>query len=138
MKELTYKIDQVEEAARWLLDTIGKRKVVLFDAPMGAGKTTLVAQIARMLGSDDEPNSPTFSIVNEYTLPDNKMIYHFDFYRMEDSQDVWEIGIADYLESGHLCLIEWPRIALPFLPEDAVVVRININPDSSRTLQILN
>lgn len=138
MKEYNYQIDNIIAAARWLLSQRTGRSVVLFDAPMGAGKTTLISTIARELGSSDEANSPTFSIINEYGLPNHQAIYHFDLYRLDDPAAVADIGIGDYLDSGNLCLIEWPKVALPFLPQDSMVVRIIVNTDSSRTLQILN
>lgn len=138
MKEKRYRIEELGEAARWLLEAVGTRHVVLFDAAMGVGKTTIIAEIARQLGASDEANSPTFSIVNEYALPEHKAIYHFDFYRLDDPRAVADIGIRDYVESGNLCVMEWPKVALPFLPEDSVVVRIETNDDGSRTMMVMN
>ena len=85
--------DELGAAAAWLIKQAGARRVVAFDAPMGAGKTTLISEMTRLLGSDDAANSPTFSIVNHYDVPGGKPIYHFDFYRIDDSRGVADIGI---------------------------------------------
>lgn len=138
---MEYKITSIEElpeAVRWLVRQLGSRRVVAFEAPMGAGKTTLIAEMVRQLGAADAASSPTFSIVNNYAVPGGKPIYHFDFYRLEDPAAVADIGIYDYLDSGSWCLMEWPRVAVPFLPEDTALVRIEAAPDQSRTLTLLN
>ncbi len=138
---MTYEIKDttsLDGAADWLIQAIGDRRVVAFDAPMGAGKTTLISHIITRLGAEDTASSPTFSIVNSYNVPGKKPIYHFDFYRMNSNSDIADIGIYDYLDSGSYCLIEWPRLALPFLPADTVVAVVRVNADNSRTLELLN
>lgn len=138
---MTYEIkdlSSLDDAADWLIQAVGNRRVIAFDAPMGAGKTTLISHIITRLGADDAASSPTFSIVNSYDVPGKKPIYHFDFYRMDSNSDIADIGIYDYLDSGSYCLIEWPRLALPFLPADTVVASIRVNADDSRTLELLN
>lgn len=130
--------DELGAAAAWLIKRAGARRVVAFDAPMGAGKTTLISEMTRLLGSDDAANSPTFSIVNHYDVPGGKPIYHFDFYRIDDSRGVADIGIYDYLDSGSWCLLEWPRVAVDFLPADTVVVRIGVLPDGERVLTVVS
>lgn len=131
-------LSEMESAARWLIESLGSRRIVAFDAPMGAGKTTLIAEMARQLGAADPANSPTFSIVNSYEVPGGKPVYHFDFYRLDKAADVAAIGIYDYLDSGSWCLMEWPAVAVPFLPDDTALVRITVNPDDSRTVELLN
>lgn len=130
--------NMIAAAADWLVSQLGSRRIVAFDAPMGAGKTTLIAGIAARLGAADVANSPTFSIVNSYEVPGGKPVYHFDFYRLEKASDVADLGIYDYLDSGSYCLMEWPQVALPYLPEDTVVARIEVNADGSRSLTLLN
>lgn len=129
--------EAVDGAAAWLIGRLGDRRIVAFDAPMGAGKTTLIAAMARQLGSSDAANSPTFSIVNNYEVPGQKPIYHFDFYRIDNPAGVADIGIYDYLDSGSWCLMEWPEVAAAFLPADTALVRIAVNPDDSRTVTLV-
>lgn len=138
--------DDLTAAAIRLLQALGPHRIVAFDAPMGAGKTTLIAEMCRILGADIPAASPTFSIVNDYPLPHDghntlrlpgtSAIYHFDFYRLDDADAVADIGIFDYLDSGNYCFMEWPRVALPFLPEDTAVVTIEVLPDGSRLLNL--
>lgn len=129
--------EAVDAAAAWLIGRLGDRRIVAFDAPMGAGKTTLIAAMARHLGSSDAANSPTFSIVNNYEVPGRRPIYHFDFYRIENPAGVADIGIYDYLDSGSWCLMEWPEVAAGFLPAETALVRIAVNPDDSRTITLV-
>ena len=126
------------QAARRVLAAIGGRRAVALVGAMGAGKTTLVSQICRELGAVDEASSPTFSIVNEYEVPGSLPVYHFDFYRIDDSRGVADIGIYDYLDSGSWCLLEWPQVAVDFLPADTVVVRIEVLPDGERVLTVVS
>ncbi|MDD6227969.1 MAG: tRNA (adenosine(37)-N6)-threonylcarbamoyltransferase complex ATPase subunit type 1 TsaE [Bacteroidales bacterium] len=139
MEIVTTGLEDLPGAARALIEALDSRRVVAFDAPMGAGKTTLISEICRQLGAVDEASSPTFSIVNHYDIPGAPLpIYHFDFYRLNDEGAVADIGIYDYLDSGAWCLMEWPQVALPFLPEDTAVVRIEPREDGSRRILLLN
>lgn len=138
MEYTAMSLEELPEAAAWLIRQLGDRRVVAFEAPMGAGKTTLIAEMARQLGCVDAASSPTFSIVNNYAVPGAKPVYHFDFYRLEDPAAVADIGIYDYLDSGSWCLMEWPRVALPFLPHDTALVRIAVGSDGARTIALLN
>lgn len=105
---------------------------------MGAGKTTLINEICRLLGVETDPTaSPTFAIVNEYRSDTTaELIYHFDLYRVETLDEALDMGIEDYLDCGALCLIEWPDVIDPILPADTVDVNIEVNPDGSRTFRI--
>ena len=102
---------------------------------MGAGKTTLIRAIVKALGGSTEVSSPTFSIVNEYQVIDDK-VFHFDFYRIEDVTEVLDIGIEDYLYSGHWIFIEWPDKIDEILPNPADISYIKINKDGSRSLKM--
>lgn len=129
-------LEALPEAARTFLQHIGKNRVFAFLAPMGAGKTTFIAEVCRQLGVADIANSPSFSIINEYQAADGDLVYHFDFYRLNDENEAREIGAEDYFYSGNLCLIEWPERVEGILPEETVVVRIDVNEDGSRTIRL--
>jgi tRNA threonylcarbamoyladenosine biosynthesis protein TsaE len=102
---------------------------------MGAGKTTFTAAVCRALGvREDAVSSPTFAIVNEYRTRDGEPVYHFDFYRIEKIEEALDLGFYDYIDSGFLCLLEWPENIEPILPEETLRVRIEVHPDLSRTV----
>ena len=124
-------IDHIREAAREFIAHIGDHRVFAFYGKMGAGKTTFVKAICEELGVEDIITSPTFAIVNEYSLPANT-IYHFDFYRIKRLEEVYDMGFEDYFYSGALCFIEWPELIEDILPDDAVRVDISEQEDGSR------
>lgn len=132
-------LDTIHDAAREFIQHIGEARVFAFYGKMGAGKTTFVKAICEELGSKDVITSPTFAIVNEYTASsvDDKQqapIYHFDFYRIKKLEEVYDMGYEDYFYSGSLCFIEWPELIEDVLPEDAVKVNIEEQPDGTRTV----
>ncbi len=128
-------LSDLDRAADVFLREIGDRNLIAFYAPMGAGKTTFTTAVCRRLGvSDDAMGSPTFAIVNEYRSGEGKPIYHFDFYRIERQEEALDIGLYDYLDSGALCLMEWPENIEDLLPEETLRVRIAPQPDGSRLL----
>ena len=124
----------LDRAAAEFLEEIGDRTLVAFFAPMGAGKTTFTTAICKALGVTDPVGSPTFAIVNEYMRSDGDPMYHFDFYRINRPQEAIEIGLYDYLDSGCLCIMEWPENIEDLLPEETLKVYFTITPDQSRTL----
>lgn len=130
------KLENIREAARQFIDTIGDHTVFALYGKMGAGKTTFIKAVCEELGVEDVITSPTFAIVNEYTISNHKAqsIYHFDFYRIKKLEEVYDMGFEDYFYSGSLCFIEWPELIEEVLPEDAVRVTITENPDGSRTI----
>lgn len=132
--ELTFSLDNLPSASKTFIDAIGGHRVFAFVGDMGAGKTTFISEVCRLLGADDDSGSPTFSIVNEYLDKSGKPIYHFDFYRLEYPEEALDIGVEDYFYSGHLCLIEWPDRIGSLLPEEAVTVNISENPDGTRSI----
>lgn len=126
----------LERAAGEFIRAIGGHTLVAFYAPMGAGKTTFTTAVCKALGvREDAVSSPTFAIVNEYRAGDGKPVFHFDFYRLEDPAEALDIGLYDYLDSGHLCLMEWPENIEPLLPEETLRVHISVLPDQSRLLE---
>ena len=128
-------LQDLERAAREFLQLLGGRTLVAFYAPMGAGKTTFTTALCKVLGvEEDAISSPTFAIVNEYRGKGGRPIFHFDFYRIESPSEALDIGLYDYLDSGELCLMEWPENVEDLLPEETLRVQISVQPDGSRLL----
>jgi len=128
-------LEDLDRAAKEFLEAIGDATLVAFYAPMGAGKTTFTTAICKALGvKEDAISSPTFAIVNEYRGGKGQPIYHFDFYRIERPEEALDIGLYDYLDSGELCLMEWPENIEGLLPEETLKIHIAVNPDKSRTV----
>ncbi len=129
-------IAALDAAARDFLAQIEDNDLIAFYAPMGAGKTTFITAVCRALGVEgDAVSSPTFSIVNEYRTNDGESIFHFDFYRITKISEALDIGFYDYIDSGCLCLMEWPENIDDILPDETVRVRISVDPDGSRILE---
>ena len=128
-------LDELDTVAQAVIDSLNGRTVVAFDAPMGAGKTTLISRIAALLGAEDSVTSPTFAIVNQYEGTEHT-IYHFDMYRIERVEEALDFGSEEYLSSGDLCLVEWPEKIEPLLPDNTMVVRIEILSDTARRFEI--
>ncbi len=135
--ELTVKsIDELPQAAKTFINSMGDRVVVAFHGEMGAGKTTFINALCRELGVEtDATASPTFALVNEYRSDTTaELIYHFDLYRLESLDEAIDMGFEDYMDCGAVCFIEWPEIVDPMLPDDTIDLNISVNPDGSRTL----
>ncbi len=133
-------IDDLPEAAERLLAIIRRRgvSVVALFGPMGAGKTTLVRELASQLGITDNVTSPTFALINQYLDAGGNPVNHFDFYRIDKLSEVYDMGYEEYFYSGDLCLVEWPEKIEELLPEDALRVTIATHPEDedSRTITI--
>lgn len=129
-------LSELESAARDFLAQIGDHRLLAFEAPMGAGKTTFIAALCRELGVEaDAVSSPTFALVNEYRARGGEPVYHFDFYRIDKPSEALDIGFYEYVDSGCLCLMEWPGNIAALLPDETVIVRIGVAPDGVRTLR---
>ena len=113
-----------------------KNKTLLFYGQMGVGKTTLIKELCKSLGVLDNISSPTFSLVNEYQTANNDKAYHFDFYRIEDEEEAFDIGIEDYFDSKNWCFIEWPENIENLLPLDAVEIHLSLLDDEQRNIQL--
>ncbi len=125
----------IDEAAEEFIFRTHGRHLIAFHAPMGAGKTTFTTALCRCLGvNPDEVGSPTFSIVNEYLTSNGDSLYHFDFYRINRPEEALDIGIYDYLDSGYLCLMEWPENVAELLPEETLDVFIDVQDDGTRII----
>ncbi len=101
--------EELPQVAEAILAAMNNRTVVVFRGEMGAGKTTLIREIVAALGSTDTVTSPTFAIVNQYRGTNDRPIYHFDFYRIEDIREAYDFGYEEYFYSRELCLVEWPE-----------------------------
>ena len=132
MKMKIESLDKINEAAIEFIKTMGDNTVFAFRGEMGAGKTTFIKAICENLGVSDTINSPTFAIVNEYRSDSAELIYHFDFYRINKIEEVFDFGYEDYFYSGSLCFIEWPELIEDLLPKDTVNVQIKALEDGSR------
>ena len=128
-------LSDLPEVAQAVIDSLDGRSVVLFRAGMGAGKTTLISRIVALLGAEDTVTSPTFALVNQYEGTQHR-IYHFDFYRIERVEEVFDFGYEEYFYSGDLCLVEWPEKIEALIPDDAMVVSIEVGDNDERIFEI--
>lgn len=128
-----YKADLMVVAKKLLLNFKDER-IFAFYGKMGAGKTTFIQAICRALGSTDNITSPTFAIINEYSTSYNEPVFHFDFYRIKNISEAFDLGYEDYFYSGNYCCIEWPEMIEDLLPENIVKVRIEAQEDESRLI----
>jgi tRNA threonylcarbamoyladenosine biosynthesis protein TsaE len=133
--QLSFTLPEIEIVAQKLLDQ-ASTTVIRIDGEMGAGKTTLIATIVKLLGVNEGASSPTFSLVNSYEGKD-KTFYHFDFYRLNHPDEALDIGLEEYLESGNLCLLEWAEKVIPHLPLEYDHFIIVVQSDESRILKKL-
>ena len=129
-------IEEIAVAAKEFVAAMGERKVFAFYGKMGAGKTTFIKAVCEELGVEDVINSPTFAIVNEYVDGQGEPVYHFDFYRIKNQQEVMDLGYEDYVYSGHVCFMDWPELIENLLPDDAVKVTIEEEIDGGRVLVV--
>ncbi|MEN8125265.1 MAG: tRNA (adenosine(37)-N6)-threonylcarbamoyltransferase complex ATPase subunit type 1 TsaE [Bacteroidota bacterium] len=130
-----YNLNQVPIIAKEIISS-AKHKILLFYGEMGSGKTTLIKEIVKQLSAIDKASSPTFSLVNEYHTKKGEKIYHFDFYRIENEEEAYDIGIEEYFYSNSWCLIEWPEKVENLLPLESVAIHLTINSNNTRTIQI--
>ena len=121
--------DDLEDIAKSIIENAFPCKVFLLEGSMGAGKTTLVKSLCRVVGVTDLVNSPTFTIVNEYITVDGKSVFHFDLFRIKSTAELLDIGFEDYLYSDCYCFIEWPSNAINLMPENACNISIQVSND---------
>ena len=130
--EMSYSLSELSQVAGALLKAYGQKPIWVFQAPMGAGKTTLIAAICKEMGITDHVTSPTFAIMNQYDAS-GKLVYHMDWYRIQDEKEALRTGIEAALEEADQCFIEWPENAKGLLPQDTQVFQIEIlDPEHRR------
>jgi tRNA threonylcarbamoyladenosine biosynthesis protein TsaE len=126
------RLDQLEPAALQLLKETSPARIFLFRGAMGAGKTTFVKSLCKVLGVLENTSSPTYSLVNEYRDKTNSPVFHFDFYRIRADSEACDMGFEEYLDSGAWCFIEWPERVEALLPPDCVSVLIELSGQERR------
>ncbi|MFI2742600.1 tRNA (adenosine(37)-N6)-threonylcarbamoyltransferase complex ATPase subunit type 1 TsaE [Zhouia sp. PK063] len=132
MKPIEFNYSELSNVAEYILKNLDS-KILLFKADMGSGKTTLIKELVKQLGYSGEISSPTFSIVNEYSLKTEK-IYHFDLYRLKSIEELLDIGFEDYLYSGSWCFIEWPDMIIDTLTLNYNIISLKVLPNENRLL----
>jgi len=130
-----YSLNELTAVAEEIVAT-APHKILLFYGEMGVGKTTLIKELCKVLGVEDIASSPTFSLVNEYKTNTNETVFHFDFYRIEDEEEAYDMGIEDYFYSNNWCLVEWPENIKNLLPLDTVSILINLLENGQRNIQL--
>lgn len=129
-------LDTIKTAASDVLKFFENHKIIAFYGAMGAGKTTLIKAICEVMGVNDVVSSPTFSLVNEYHTADGKIIYHFDFYRINRIEEAYDFGYEEYFFGGDYCFIEWPEKIESLLPNDTLNVTIEEQTDGTRFITV--
>lgn len=129
-------IEDIASAARKFVDEMGENCVFAFYGKMGAGKTTFIKSICEALGVKDVVTSPTFALVNEYADAEGQPVYHFDFYRIKNLREAYDMGCEEYFYSGYPCFIEWPELVEELLPDDTVKVNIEVLENESRIVTL--
>ncbi len=134
--EIIFNENQIKTAVNFILEN-KKYSIIRIDGEIGSGKTTLIKSLCKSLGVRENVSSPTFSLVNEYLINKKDKIFHFDFYRIKNSHEALDIGFEDYLESNHLCILEWGQIVSEYLPEKYDFFLLNkINENIRKLIKI--
>lgn len=133
--EIIFSVDELQEVAQKIIAE-KPHKVIIFNGQMGVGKTTLIKALAKTLGVKDATSSPTFSLVNEYQADGGQYVYHFDVYRLKSEAEALDMGIDEYLYSGHWCFIEWAEKIPNLLPDNYSTIDLTTAPDGKRILRL--
>ncbi|MCP4442254.1 MAG: tRNA (adenosine(37)-N6)-threonylcarbamoyltransferase complex ATPase subunit type 1 TsaE [Aureispira sp.] len=131
------KLEDLDTVAQELLPTIKEYKKVVFNGEIGAGKTTLIKILCKLLGVEDATSSPTYSIINEYESAEGT-VYHIDLYRLKQEQEVFDIGLVELLEEeDSYFFIEWPELVLSWMPDKVLTINVEVAEDNSRQLNLV-
>lgn len=136
-KYIIHSLEEIDLVAAQLLEDHPNYKTLAFRGQMGVGKTTFIKSLCQQLGVIDTVNSPSFAIVNEYNSPKGDTIYHFDFYRIKQAEEAFDMGYEDYLYSGAYCFLEWPDKIEELLPQHRLELIFEENEDNSRTISVV-
>lgn len=129
-------LEQINDIAKAFLAQYTNERVIAFYGEMGVGKTTFIKALCKALQVNDTVNSPSFAIVNEYHNIDDDIVYHFDFYRLKEEEEAYDMGYEDYLYSGNYCMIEWPEKIASLLPDGRLDLQITEASDGRRKLTV--
>jgi len=129
------KPEDLHQVASAMNEKLKDERIFAFYGKMGAGKTTLIKALCKVLEVEEIVSSPTFALVNEYLTYDDQAVYHFDFYRIKKIEEVYDIGYEEYFYSDSYCLIEWPELVTDLLPERYVKVEIVVLQDEERQIR---
>ena len=129
-------LSSINDAARELINTFPDKRIFAFYGEMGAGKTTLIKALCRVLQVTDVTSSPSFGLIYEYQTRGSESVYHFDFYRIEKLEEAYDIGYEEYIDSGQYCFIEWPEKIASLLPPETVNVDLQIVENNERTIEV--
>jgi len=133
-KIIVNNLNELPDVAATILKDIGDHRIVALFGKMGAGKTTLIKELCKILGVAEVVSSPTFALVNEYLSGKEEPVFHFDFYRIKSIEEVYDIGYEEYIYSGRFCFIEWPEMIMELLPESYVYLKIDESGDGTRQI----
>jgi tRNA threonylcarbamoyladenosine biosynthesis protein TsaE len=134
--KIVFSLDEISEVSKEILSQ-NPKKVILFYGEMGAGKTTLIKALAKSIGVNDATSSPTFSLVNEYQTDSEDFVYHFDVYRLKNESEAYDMGMEEYLYSGHWCFIEWAEKIPTLIPNEHSIIKIKSLSNGDRELEFL-
>jgi tRNA threonylcarbamoyladenosine biosynthesis protein TsaE len=133
--KIEFNLNEIKEVAQKVIDS-NPEKIILFNGEMGAGKTTFIKSLCQNLGVENPTSSPTFSLVNEYQITSNQLVYHFDMYRLKNQNEALDMGIDEYLYSGNWCFIEWAENIPDLIPENHSIITISVLNDGKRLLEM--
>ena len=131
--KIEFSLNEIDSVANRILEQ-NPEKVILFEAEMGTGKTTLIKALCKALKVEDTISSPTFSLVNEYETINGEPVYHFDFYRLKSEKEALDFGVEDYLYSGNFCFLEWSEKIPNLIPDKLTVIKIRVLENENREL----
>ena len=138
MKRTIHNIEELPSVAKEFINEMGGKRIFALYGEMGAGKTTFIKAVCEALGVTDVINSPTFAIVNEYKAKNGVPIFHFDFYRIRNIEEVFDLGYEEYFNSNAICFIEWPELIENLLPDECANIYITVENDGTRIIRFDN